>query len=132
MSRLQSVEKTQLPLSGNWVSITYTTENRQVLRTPLLLQCVTEMCDGAGSDAEYAGMAVYTPHGGRGRSAAGRREKSAHGRKERIPQRISSTPLGYPDGGTMYLMVPKVRQGGYIPFFVTGRKRSEAMIVQVV
>lgn len=34
--------------------------------------------------------------------------------------------------GTMYLMVPKVRQGGYyIPFFVTERKRSEAMLVQV-
>lgn len=32
------------------------------------------MCDAAGYDAEYAGMAVYTPHGGRGRSAAGRRE----------------------------------------------------------
>ena len=30
------------------------------------------MCDAAGSDAEYAGMAVYTPHGGRGRSATGR------------------------------------------------------------
>lgn len=29
-------------------------------------------------------------------------------------------------------MVPKVRQGGYIPFFVTERKRSEAMLVQVV
>ena len=28
--------------------------------------------------------------------------------------------------GTMYLMVPKVRQGGYIPFFVAERKRSEA------
>ena len=24
--------------------------------------------------------------------------------------------------GTMYLMVPKVRNGGYIPFFVTERK----------
>ena len=34
--------------------------------------------------------------------------------------------------GTMYLMVPKVRQGGYIPFFVTGRKRSEAALIQVV
>lgn len=32
----------------------------------------TAMCDAAGSDAEHAGMAVYTPHGGRGRSAAGR------------------------------------------------------------
>ena len=29
-------------------------------------------------------------------------------------------------------MVPKVHQGGYIPFFVTERKRSEAMLVQVV
>ena len=53
------------------------------------------MCDVAGSDVEYAGMAVYTPHGGRGRSAAGRREKSAHGRKKRLPQRLSSSPSGY-------------------------------------
>jgi len=28
--------------------------------------------------------------------------------------------------GTIYLMVPKVRNGGYIPFFITERKRSEA------
>ena len=34
--------------------------------------------------------------------------------------------------GTMYLMVPKVRSGGYIPFFVTERKRSEAALIQVV
>lgn len=34
--------------------------------------------------------------------------------------------------GTMYLMVPKVRQGGYIPFFVMERKRSEAMLVYMV
>ena len=34
--------------------------------------------------------------------------------------------------GTMYLMVPKVRSGGYIPFFVTERKRSEAVLVQTV
>ena len=34
--------------------------------------------------------------------------------------------------GTMYLMVPKVRNGGYIPFFVTERKRSEAALIQVV
>ena len=34
--------------------------------------------------------------------------------------------------GTMYLMVPKAHQGGYIPFFVTERKCSEAMLVQVV
>lgn len=35
--------------------------------------------------------------------------------------------------GTMYLLlVPKVRNGGYIPFFVTERKRSEAALVQGV
>lgn len=34
--------------------------------------------------------------------------------------------------GTMYLMVPKVRKGGYIPFFVTEKKRSEAALIQVV
>ena len=27
--------------------------------------------------------------------------------------------------GTMYLMVPKLRTGGYIPLFITERKRSE-------
>jgi len=34
--------------------------------------------------------------------------------------------------GTKYLMVPKVRNGGYIPFFVTERKRSEAVLIQVI
>ena len=31
-----------------------------------------------------------------------------------------------------HLMVSKVRQGGYIPVFVTERQRSEAMLIQVV
>lgn len=34
--------------------------------------------------------------------------------------------------GTIYLMVPKVRNGGYVPFFVTERKRSEAALIQVI
>lgn len=34
--------------------------------------------------------------------------------------------------GTMYLMVTKVCQGGYIPFFITERKYSEAALIQVV
>jgi putative transposase len=34
--------------------------------------------------------------------------------------------------GTIYLLVPKVRKGGYIPFFVTERKRSEQALIQVV
>lgn len=89
------------------------------------------MCDAAGSDVEYAGMAVYTPHGGRGRSAAGSREKSRTDgrggyRSGYRPRRLDTRM------GTMHLMVPKVRQGGYIPFFVTERKRSDAMLIQVV
>ena len=34
--------------------------------------------------------------------------------------------------GTMYLLIPKVRKGGYIPFFITERKRSESALIQVV
>lgn len=34
--------------------------------------------------------------------------------------------------GTTYLMVPKVRNGGYIPFFVSDYKRSEAALIQVI
>jgi len=34
--------------------------------------------------------------------------------------------------GTMYLIVPKVQNGGYIRFFVTERKRCEAALIQVV
>lgn len=34
--------------------------------------------------------------------------------------------------GTMYLMVPKLRGQGYIPFFVTERKRSETALIQIV
>lgn len=34
--------------------------------------------------------------------------------------------------GTIYLMVPKVRKGGYVPFFVTERKRSELALTAVI
>ena len=34
--------------------------------------------------------------------------------------------------GTRYLLVPKLRQGGYVPFFVTEKKRSEQALIQVV
>ena len=34
--------------------------------------------------------------------------------------------------GTIYLMVPKVRNGGYIPFFITERKRSESALIKVI
>ena len=34
--------------------------------------------------------------------------------------------------GTMYLMVPKLRNGGYIPFFVEAKKRSEAALMNVI
>jgi len=34
--------------------------------------------------------------------------------------------------GTVYLLVPKLRNGGYIPFFVTEKTRAEQALVQVV
>ena len=34
--------------------------------------------------------------------------------------------------GTMYLLIPKLRNGGYVPFFLTLRKRSEAALIQVI
>lgn len=34
--------------------------------------------------------------------------------------------------GTMYLMVPKIRNGGYIPFFVEAKKRSEVALMNVI
>jgi putative transposase len=32
----------------------------------------------------------------------------------------------------MYLMVPKLRQGGYVPFFVNARKRSEEALIGII
>lgn len=89
------------------------------------------MCDAAGSDAEYAGMAVHTPHGAEvdqqlGAEKSQRTDERSGYRSGYRPRRLDTRM------GTMYLMVPKVRQGGYIPFFVTERKRSEAMLVHVV
>lgn len=34
--------------------------------------------------------------------------------------------------GTVYLMIPKVRKAGYVPFFVTARKRSETALMSVI
>ena len=34
--------------------------------------------------------------------------------------------------GTMYLTIPKLRKGGYIPFFVTAKKRSEQALMQII
>jgi len=54
----------------------------------------------------------------------------------------SSTRQGYLSGyrprrfdtrlGTAYLLIPKVRKGGYIPFFLTERKRSEQALISMV
>ena len=34
--------------------------------------------------------------------------------------------------GTIYLTVPKLRKGGYVPFFVTAKKRSEQALIQII
>ena len=59
-------------------------------------------------------------------------EKNEHS-NERTSSRSGYRPRRYDTRmGTMYLLIPKVRSGGYIPFFVTERKRSEAALIQVV
>ena len=32
----------------------------------------------------------------------------------------------------MYLTIPKLRKGGYVPFFVTAKKRSEQALMQII
>ncbi len=34
--------------------------------------------------------------------------------------------------GTLYMLVPKIQNGGYIPFFVTEKKRSEQALIEVI
>ncbi len=34
--------------------------------------------------------------------------------------------------GTMYLLIPKVRRGGYVPFFIVERKRSEQALIAMI
>lgn len=34
--------------------------------------------------------------------------------------------------GTIYLVIPKLRKGGYIPFFITEKKRSEQALIEVI
>jgi len=59
------------------------------------------------------------------------------GKSERSPER-SEYRCGYRPRrfdtrrGTKYLFVPKVRKGGYIPFFVSEKKRSEAALMNVI
>ncbi len=34
--------------------------------------------------------------------------------------------------GTVYLMIPKIRKGGYVPFFITEKRRSEQALISMV
>ena len=77
-------------------------------------------------------MAVCPAHGGRSKPAAGSGDEK---RTRRKPQRVS---LWLPPSQTRYPNGHHVSHGaegtsgGYIPFFVTERKRSEAALIQVV
>ena len=71
--------------------------------TELLLQCVTQ------PDPMLSMLVWLCTHLMEAEvdQQLGRREEPAHGRKKRLPQRLSSTPLGYPDGNN----VPHGAQG---------------------
>lgn len=95
--------------------------------TELLLQCVTEP-DPMLTMLEWLCEKLMEAE----ISAKIGADKSVH-TEERQSYRSGYRPRRFDTRmGTIYLMVPKVRQGGYIPFFVSDRKRSEAALVQVV
>ena len=59
-------------------------------------------------------------------------EKGKHD-ENRIAQRSGTRVRRFDTRmGTVYLLVPKLRKGGYIPFFVTERKCSEQALIQVI
>ena len=102
-------------------------KNHTTNLTELLLQCMTQpdpmlsMLEWLCSELMEAEVSQQL--GAEKSERAGSRNGYRCGYR---PQRLDTRM------GTMYLMVPKVRQGGYIPFFVTERKRSEAALIQVV
>lgn len=58
----------------------------------------------------------------KGKHESGRRTNFSGTRVRRFDTRL----------GTTYLLIPKLRKGGYVPFFVTERKRSELAIASLV
>ena len=95
--------------------------------TELLLQCVTQP-DPMLSMLEWLCTQLMEAEVDQQLCAEkSERSESRNGYRSGYRPRRLDTRMG-----TMYLMVPKVRQGGYIPFFVTERKRSEAALIQVV
>ncbi len=88
--------------------------------TELLLQCVTQ------PDPMLEWLCTQLMETEVDQQLGAEKGQRTDGRSGYRPRRLDTRM------GTMYLMVPKVRQGGYIPFFVTERKRSEAALIQVV
>ena len=86
--------------------------------TELLLQCVTQP-DPMLSMLEWLCTELMEAEVDQ---QLGRREKPAHGRQERLPQRLSSTPLGYPDGNN----VPHGAQGSSGRLHSVLRHRAQA------
>ena len=91
--------------------------------TELLLQCMTQP-DPMLSMLEW--LCTRLMEAEVDQQLGAEKSQRTDGRSGYRPRRLDTHM------GTMYLMVPKVRQGGYIPFFVTERKRSEAALIQVV
>ncbi len=58
----------------------------------------------------------------KGKHAADRKTYFSGSRVRRVDTRL----------GTVYLLVPKIRKGGSIPFFVSERRRSEQALIAVV
>jgi transposase-like protein len=59
-------------------------------------------------------------------------QKGVHSKKRRT--HFSGTRVRRMDTrvGTVYLFIPKLRKGGYIPFFITERRRSEQALIALI
>jgi transposase-like protein len=58
----------------------------------------------------------------KGKHSKERTTQFSGGRARRVDARM----------GTVYLLGPKVRKGGYVPFFISERRRSEQALIAVV
>ena len=104
-----------------------TRKNSTTMFNELLLECMTKPDHMLHLLEWLCAQLMETEVGSKLGAGKGERTGSRSGYRSGYRVRKWDTRMG-----TMYLLVPKLRNGGYIPFFLTARKRSEAALIQVV
>lgn len=104
-----------------------TRKNSTTMLNELLLECMTKPDPMLHLLEWLCAQLMETEVDSKLGAGKGERTESRSGYRSGYRVRKWDTRMG-----TMYLLVPKLRNGGYIPFFLTARKRSEAALIQVV